>query len=120
MDFVFSEGTIEDAFGQVTADYTLIRFENGYMMYSMLVRIDNYNLSTSPELFYDTELPAHFTKTPKTTMMFNRTGFAVCNLYSDYNSDHLTDYMPTISLFPRTTGGLNTAAGYVTIQMEGF
>lgn len=116
----FTKGEIRDETYDITANYTLMRYENGYMVYNIIVPINELTVTNgSEELFYDVELPAHFSETPLNSLTFGRLNKAHCIVYYDYNSSHITDYMPSFNLYPRTTG-FTTTNGYVIIKMEGF
>lgn len=121
MDVTFTKGTIESPSDNLTGTYDLIRFANGYMMYNIMFPVTLLSVPAggSGDLFYDLELPAAFSDTPYTTVSYGREARAECYVTFDYNEDHRTEYLPTVNLYPRTTG-FDTTSGFILIHMEGF
>lgn len=121
MDINFSSGTIYSELDELTGNYDLLRFENGYMMYNISFEVNNIVMtdSQSPDLIYDVELPVHFTKTPFISVNYARLSFAPCYVTFDINPDHMVDYLPSMRL-NATTEFLNRTSGYINIHMEGF
>lgn len=121
----FTKGEIRDKIYDITATYTLMRYENGYMVYSILAPVTDIEFFSSAGtalsdwLFYDVEIPAHFTETPSNSCLFGKTSGSDATTVIRYNYTHLVDYMPEIQL-----EGVNSAAaktsGYLVIRMEGF
>lgn len=125
MNVTFTSGTIESVLDQLTGNYDLIRFENGYSIYSIIFKIENWTLTVfngvaqSDAILYDVELPTHFTNIPNVSVYYYRDEGALCATYSEINSSHPIDYLPTIRLISPRTNALTTT-GYINIKMEGF
>lgn len=121
----FTQGEIRDESLDLTANYTLMRYENGYMVYNFLIELNDFPMITagtieqSGDLFYDVELPVHFKNSPMAVATYCRKSYGLYQAYVDFNSSHLIDYIP-VTKITGVSSSWKKADGYVCLKVEGF